>query len=216
MISVVGPTPLAAGWIVCSLLWRLPGAYWLLGFCTVLILVPVQILVNAINHDASPELDRNRRFTVWNVVAIVFGGVVFVFALLGTFGPPVEVIAGNSMRQSDRALLVQSGIILEDENVEYFYSDGLISIKERGSVLTNQRVIAYGPNEEGEIEVYALYFDAVGSVELVEQGNVLNPSVYKVTSTSGDSWLFIVLSTENGGHLKFIKGLQGRIGSSTE
>ena len=80
--------PLAAGWIIVSLLHRLPDPYWLLSYFAVLFLVPVQIGINEINESVNPGYEENRRFTAWNILTIVFGGIFFVFILLVSFAPP--------------------------------------------------------------------------------------------------------------------------------
>jgi len=75
--------PLAAGWIIVSLFWRLPDPYWLLSYFAMLFLLPVQSLVNEMNESVEPGYEQNKRFTPWNIVAIVFGGIFFVLILLG-------------------------------------------------------------------------------------------------------------------------------------
>ena len=79
--------PLAAGWIILTVLWRLPDPYWLVTYFAVLFLVPVQTLVNDVNEAVVPGYKENRRFTAWNIATVVFGGILFVLVLIGTFVP---------------------------------------------------------------------------------------------------------------------------------
>jgi hypothetical protein len=76
--------PLAAGWVIVTLFWRLPDPYWLLTYFAVLFFVPVQILVNEVNKAVNPGYEENKRFTSWNIAGVVFGGIFFVLILLGT------------------------------------------------------------------------------------------------------------------------------------
>lgn len=78
---------LAGGWILLSMLWILPDPYWLINFSSILFLIPVQQAVNRINESMVPGHDRNERFTAWNMVAIVIGGVLFILGVIGTFVP---------------------------------------------------------------------------------------------------------------------------------
>lgn len=83
--------PLAFGWIVVSLLYRLPDPYWLVSFCAVVFLVPVQMTANRINLAFAPRHDRNARFTVLNWLVIVIGAVVLALTVIGAFMPtPVD------------------------------------------------------------------------------------------------------------------------------
>lgn len=79
--------PLAIGWIVVTVLWRLPDPYWLISFLAVLFMLPVQHAANAVNAYAAPDHDPNRRFTAWNIAAVVIGGLFLVLVVIGTFLP---------------------------------------------------------------------------------------------------------------------------------
>ena len=82
--------PLAIGWVGTTLMWRLPDPYWWISMLAVVFLIPVQIEVNRLNAAATPLHDRNTRFSAWNWVAVVGGGLLFLLALVGTFLPDVE------------------------------------------------------------------------------------------------------------------------------
>jgi hypothetical protein len=79
--------PLAAGWILLTILARLPDPYWLVTFLAVGFLLPVQAAVNEINLVTSPKHDPNSTFTGWNIVAVVVGGLFFALVLMGTLFP---------------------------------------------------------------------------------------------------------------------------------
>ena len=79
---------LAAGWIIVSLLWKLPDPYWLVSFLAFFFLLPVQQTVNKINAQYAPGHDQNNRFGVWNIVVVVAGGIFFILAIIGSFMPP--------------------------------------------------------------------------------------------------------------------------------
>lgn len=83
----ISPGPLAAGWIVVTLLWKLPDPFWLVTYLAVLVLLPVQKVVSGINESVAPDHNKNERFTSWNIVALVVGGLFFALIVLGTFLP---------------------------------------------------------------------------------------------------------------------------------
>ncbi len=83
--------PLAAGWIITTLLWRLPDPYWLVTFLAVCFLLPVQHVVNRLNSVRAPGHDANTRFTAINIVTVVGGGILFGMAVIGTFIPDEPV-----------------------------------------------------------------------------------------------------------------------------
>lgn len=77
--------PLAAAWIIATLLFNLPDPYWLLGFPGLLFLLPVQQAVNSLNQAVAPAHDPNARFGAWNWVAVAVGGPILLLAIYGTF-----------------------------------------------------------------------------------------------------------------------------------
>lgn len=78
---------MAAGWILVSMLWRLPDPYWLVTYANVFFLMHIQSSVNAINQAENPNHDPNSRFSGWNIATIVIGGIIFALAIAGTFLP---------------------------------------------------------------------------------------------------------------------------------
>jgi len=76
---------LATGWILLSTLWILPDPYGLVALLSILFLIPVQQAANRINESLVPGHDRNERFTAWNKVAVVIGGLLFILVIIGSF-----------------------------------------------------------------------------------------------------------------------------------
>jgi hypothetical protein len=75
--------PLAIAFIALSLTWRLPEPYYLIGFLTPLLLVPVQVHANRVNALVAPGHDENRHFSAWNWLTVVVGGIFIGLILLG-------------------------------------------------------------------------------------------------------------------------------------
>ncbi|HWA38844.1 MAG TPA: hypothetical protein VG873_13360 [Burkholderiales bacterium] len=84
----VAAGPIAALWIILTLLWKLPDPYWLVTFLAVFALLPVQQAVNDLNRLAAPGYEPNAKFRGWNWLAIVIGVPFFALAVFGAFLPP--------------------------------------------------------------------------------------------------------------------------------
>jgi hypothetical protein len=83
--------PLAAGWIILSLLWRLPDPWWWPSTVSFLFILPVQRRVNQINAEVAPEQDRNGRLTWLNWIGVGVGSLLLLLILIGTLAPPQDV-----------------------------------------------------------------------------------------------------------------------------
>lgn len=86
------PGVLAGLLLACTLAWRLPDPYWLLGVLQFVPLLPVQRAVNALNATLAPQADPNRRWGLGSLLALLIGGSVLALAIIGT-------LAGESAPQ---------------------------------------------------------------------------------------------------------------------
>ena len=85
--STTSPALLTLAWIGLTLCWRLPDPFWLVAVFAVLALLPIQRVVNDLNAYLAPNHKPNARFSAWNIVGIVLGGLLFVLAIVSTFLP---------------------------------------------------------------------------------------------------------------------------------
>ncbi len=125
--------------------------------------------------------------------------------------PSERVLSSQEIPDNQYHALVAEGIVEPDESIEFFYSEGLLSVTEAGSVLTDRRVIAYEQDEEGRIQTYYILNDSIQSVTLVQQGDATQYSVYQVTAPGEDNWLYLVLPHENGDGERFANAVRNKI-----
>lgn len=83
----ISPGLLAFGYIVVTILIRLPDPLWLLSYFSVLFLVPVQMAANEINQRTNPNHEPNKRFSAGNIMAAFVGGVLTLLVAVGSFVP---------------------------------------------------------------------------------------------------------------------------------
>jgi hypothetical protein len=142
----------------------------------------------------------------------LFAILVFYGLLMETdFVPSIEVISGSEVSYEDREKLVSNGIIYEDEEIDLFYSYGLVSVLEGGNILTNRAVVTYFVDENDELAIYEMTFDQIRSIELFQEGSFLNDTIYKVSSYDDENWFSIELPTEDGGGVRFVEELRKEV-----
>jgi hypothetical protein len=86
--SRLSALPLAIGFMVTTVTWRLPEPWNWITMSSFLFLLPVQHYANRVNALATPSHDRNSRFRGWNWVAVVVGGAFVLLAIAGMFVDP--------------------------------------------------------------------------------------------------------------------------------
>jgi hypothetical protein len=79
--------PSAWGFIILSLLWRLPDPFSLISVFAFVPLLSVQDTINDIHDRIAPNADRNSSFGPGNWVAIVIGLIFWALVLVGMFVP---------------------------------------------------------------------------------------------------------------------------------
>jgi hypothetical protein len=125
--------------------------------------------------------------------------------------PSTKVLDGEAVAAADKKLLIDNGIVYEDETIEFLFSYGLRSILEGGSVLSDRAVIMYYTDDDYGFNVYEITFDQIESVQLIQQGDMWTDSVYQVNGFDEENWLTITLSDEGDGDEKFLDALRRKI-----
>ena len=166
--DVQGKGLLAAAFFILSLgLSRLPDPYWMLAFLGVLPLIPAVKAINDLNERSAtrhPSFGWRRR----SAAVLVLGLLLSVaLVLAGTFAPSTAVVSGDAMRASDTDYLREAGLLLEGEEVLYFYSTGFLSIHSEGAFASNLGVTSYGTDVGTEdLSVGYLAYSEIVDIEI--------------------------------------------------
>jgi hypothetical protein len=162
------------------------------------------------------KIHKSPMRTVLGYVGMVF---VLGFIGLGILGilsdtgvvPSERVLSADEISDGDYQILRDEGLVEQGEMVEYFYSEGLLSIKEGGSILTNYRVMAYEQDEDDAIIYYSIPNNELVSVNLIEQGTATSYSVYEVIGVGEENWIYLYLPHEYGDGERFANAVRAKI-----
>ena len=92
------------------------------------------------------------------------------------------VVNGDRLSSIDSAFLVEQGIVTPNEEIDFFYSDGMLSILEDGNLLTNMRLISYEKGEE-DYEIYAEEIDKVSGFRVYKSESFLDNTIIEISAT---------------------------------
>ena len=148
--------------------------------------------------------------SVVGVVVVALYG--FGFLMDTGVVPSDRVQTHSEIADKHMDVLLTEGIIDQGEQIEHFYSEGLLSVREGGSVLTDRRVIAYAEDEDDELWIFEFAFDEIVSIEQVQEGTMFDYAVYLVNGEGEDNYLELWLPHENGDAARFVGALQAKIG----
>lgn len=146
------------------------------------------------------------------LAVLVVAAYGFGFLIETGYAPSDRVQTHEEIGDKHLQVLLDEGIIGTDEHIQHFYSEGLMSVREGGSVLTDSRVIAYQEWDD-EIDLVDLTFDEVVSIEKVQEGTTFDYAVYAVIGEGEEDYLELWLPHENGDADRFVDALQASVGN---
>ena len=156
-----------------------------------------------------------RKFLIFTVVIplVLILQILIMLGFASRFNltPDSKVLSNNEFSYEQKNKLVSNGILKENDTIIYFYSEGLFSILEGGSVLTENRVIIW-EDVNNELLVNEINIDEIEAIETEGKGSFIEDSVYVIYKKNDKEFSMpLVLSTENGGDEKFINELYDKI-----
>lgn len=119
----------------------------------------------------------------------------------------VQVLKGSEISEQHLEWLVEQKFLLPDEKPLYFYIDGVFSIEEGGSLLTNKYVGVWW-KEEGELTSLWTKLGEICEVEVRTEGSWMEDAIYRVHSPGPDQWLELWLSVEGEQHKRFVSRMK--------
>jgi len=78
---------LAIVYFVIQMSYKLPDPYWLVSFFSFTLLIPANTIALNINKNLISNFKNNEKFSGWNWVGVILGGLLFLLGLIGTFMP---------------------------------------------------------------------------------------------------------------------------------
>jgi hypothetical protein len=155
-------------------------------------------LIHRINRERGLQGPYYARVSVHHVIMCVFGALFGGFVVLSSLSliPSTQVLAGERMPRRDVAWLRSAGIVKPDEVVEYFYSGGVLSIRERGYLVTDKRVTAYEADSgTAEMQIHSAPYEEIEDIR-VEYGKHLLEDTEVFIATGEDQGFSLFFSCE--------------------
>jgi len=187
---------------ICSIL---PDPYWLVSIFIFIPILPAVHIISKIN--ASREV--NKKITshrLINFITYLIGGTLVAFITLSVIGffPSTMVVSGNKIWEKDLEYLRSQNILADNEEILYFYSYGLLSIKEDGQFISEDHITSYFIDpEDNSIYTSKAAYEVIEKIDVTWSSSWLEDTTVIVTTTDGEAFE-IWLSEESEGDKKFV------------
>jgi len=210
----LNPVAVTAGYIALMVTARLPDPYWLISFLTFVPLVAIQHSILQLHDGLRPGFDSRVGWGFGSVATTAVGVPLLALAVIGTvMMPPNLAIEGAALPGSYRATLIEEGHLEPNEQIEFFYSGGLMSIREDGNFFTDHRVVSY-ETIDGTVNRYEAPFDSISEVDVEWSESSLENTRVTITTDESESFLLVV-SNEEGRDRQFVAALESRWGDQS-
>ena len=194
-------------YLLLNVAWILPDPFWAVSVFTFVPLLPSVNRINELN--AVSLVEGNSAWRPRHILLGLFAVPLLSFMLATSAGlipNTTEVVSGSRVWGPGLAFLQNSGIIEPGEQILYFYSAGLLSFADHGSILTDRRVISY----ETDPETADLFLESASFAEIADiqtkTGNWIDPTIVTVTREDGVRFR-LILATAGQGDERFIERL---------
>ena len=171
------------------------SGWWQLLYLTVVGIIPLVVWLatrtqrfenrfGALPADFADHLktSAHRRDQIFLIPAtgVILSLILFFGALTWT-GLYLQLkSSGSELNSGVKIDLLNYKIINEEDDVAYFYSADLFSFTKDGQLITQDGVVTYLQNEDGKLEIYRMGFDEIDRVEIVQEGDFISDSVYRI------------------------------------
>lgn len=201
---------LAFALFMLSALWRLSDPYWLLSLLTFVPILPAVAAIKEINSPSANQPSSISPHRPANYVTYLLGGAFVAFLVMSTTGylPGSLVREGESLWNRDLTFLRENKILGPEEEIIYFFSMGVFSIREDGQFISEDYVTSYQVNpSDGLLYVTYAAYDEIQDIQANWAASWADFTVVTITMNSGDTF-DLWLSQESGGDRKFVSELK--------
>lgn len=163
-------------------------------------------------HRASKRLEQSRggiavvrwlgSLTAWSFTAAMGFG-----ALALAYGTSTAVLKGSEISEEQLVWLAEQNFLQSHERPLYLYLDGVFSMEEGGSFLTNEYAGGWW-KENGEMNSVWIPLGQICEVKLVQDGSFVEDAIYSIHSPGDELWIQLWLSIENNMHKQFISRMK--------
>ena len=128
-----------------------------------------------------------------------------VFGLLTVTGhiPDSAAMPGDELHESTLSMLREEGVLGEDEEILYYYSDGVFSFREDGNFFTDRRVVSYWLADD-DIVMEDVAYPEIADITAAFDDTLFANSKILVEQVDGDSF-YLAVSNESDLDEEFVE-----------
>lgn len=112
------------------------------------------------------------------------------------FAPPLGVVSHEGLRAKDLEVLEKLKLLDEGEKIIYFYTQGVLSIREDGSYYTDRKVVSYKSDGDDRMYIETASYDDIEAMQPKYSTSWLEQSTVTVARNDGTDFVLYMSPDE--------------------
>lgn len=200
-------------YLVLSTLQLADDAVSMLGYLDFICFLPFVNYIQFINRNDAEAMNHNSRFRPRHFILLGAATLVLVYGLAVSLHwmPSEDVIKGSQLPDTSIRFMQRQGLIQDDDDLIYFYSDAFWSNRYDGNGVTRERVFSYWRDEDtGRLIIRTARYPDIDSLSVAGDKTDHGTAVITIKPKSGDNF-FLYAPTQDNMHMKMIREIESRL-----
>ena len=121
-------------------------------------------------------------------------GFMAIYALF--FAPPLGVVSHEGLRAKDLEVLEKLKLLDEGEKIIYFYTQGVLSIREDGNFYTDRKVVSFKSDGDDGMYIETAGYDEIEELQPEFSTSWLEESTVTVSRNDGSDFVLYMSPDE--------------------
>jgi hypothetical protein len=140
------------------------------------------------------------------IIALSAASLFFYYYVMDGGEMGVRVYSGDELSEDHLSSLRSAQLIKLTDEIQYFYSDELGTVNKSGQFVTNDRVVSFLTDDDGDLVVFEMLLKEIDRVEVVRSADEWSDGEYKIFGNEIAEYEFVTvfLPSYEGGERKFL------------
>ncbi|MFT5276468.1 MAG: transglutaminase-like putative cysteine protease [Granulosicoccus sp.] len=182
---------------------------------TLMTLLPILLLIPFVNYidkacaSEDGAKDYNSKWRIRQILAFILFLPILPLAVLGGSGlfPSDEVVTQSDIFERDLKFLYRQDVFSPNEEIVYFYSDAVLSVRDDGNGFTEQTVFSYWSDDKDSFNLETASFQDIKKIDVKFDEEYEGTTIVTITRQDDSDFLLFVSNINDGDEL-FVKKLK--------
>ena len=176
---------------------------------SVLLILPLANYILLVNGSKSRAVAKISKWRFRHYLLVLLSTPLLVLGISSELGLGASnsVIKGDKLMQFDVKLMQRRGIINPIDEIEYFYSDALLFIRNDGNGFTSRHVFSYWKDEDGKVLQEQATYEQIQDIRFDRKTGESENSIVTIVRKDGSEFLLFVSNVDDKDTL-FIEALK--------